>query len=220
MPAAMTYSSLFTDVQRFLERGYVNDPQVFAEIPNLINWAERDIATKLKILGNLIVLTDTLVAGTSVYAKPDRWRATASINYGASDGAVVPVYNVRTPLFPRGYEYCRAYWPNSDTRAPPEFYADYDYNHILIVPTPDFAYPYEWNIWQLLPLLDAVNQSNWLTDFAPKALLAGTLVQSFPFLKDGPWTKEWGDKYTESLGDLNTEELQRVIDRTTVRRTV
>jgi hypothetical protein len=123
-------------------------------------------------------------------------------------------------LFPRPYEYCRTYWPNAALQEQPEFYCDYDYNHILIVPTPDAIYPYEWNYWQQPPLLDAANQTNWLTDYAPQALLYGSLVQMLPFLKDGPWTKEWTDKYAAELGALNAQDLQRIIDRTTVRRTV
>jgi hypothetical protein len=90
----------------------------------------------------------------------------------------------------------------------------------LIVPTPDAAYPFEVNYWQQPPLLDAANQTNWLTDYAPQALLYGSLVQCFPFLKEGTWTKEWGATYVGELGALSAQELQGVIDRTVVRRTV
>lgn len=216
MPVAMTYNSLFNDLVFYSERGFAGDTLVRDQIPSLINLAERDIATRLKILGLLNPVTDDLAAGTSVYLKPDRWRATASINIGVGVGPL----QRRVLLFPRSYEYCRTYWPNSAETDQPEFYADYDYNHILIVPTPDIIYPYEWNYWQQPPLLDAVNQSNWLTDYAPQALLYGSLVQMLPFLKDGPWSKEWTDKYTEQLGALDAQDLQRIIDRTVVRRTV
>lgn len=219
MPAAMTFNSLITqDLPAYLERGFVNDTVVYQQLPSLINLAERDIATDLKILGFLNVVTGTMAAGTSVYDKPDRWRATADINFGVGD----PLLSLqeRVPLFPHSYGYCRAYWPNSALRAQPEFYADYDYNHILIVPTPDQAYPFEWNYWQQPPLLDDVNQTNWLTDFAPSLLLYGTLVRSFPFLKDGPWKKEWQESYEAQKASVNTQDLQRIIDRTTIRRTV
>jgi hypothetical protein len=82
------------------------------------------------------------------------------------------------------------------------------------------AYPFELNYWQQPPLLDAVNQTNWLTDYAPQALLYGSLVQAFPFLKDGPWTAAWQATYAAQIGLLNTQDLQRIIDRSTVRRTV
>lgn len=216
MPVSTTFDSLQVDLRRYLERGYVEDVEVFEQLPSLINLAERDIATELKILGLLEVVTDVMVAGTSVYPKPDRWRATASINFGVGVGPL----QERTPMFPRAYEYCRSYWPNTALQAQPEFYADYNYTNFLFAPTPDFAYPFELNYWQQPPLLDSVNQTNWLTDFAPQALLYGSLVQAFPFLKDGTWTAAWSATYTAQLAKLNSQDLQRIIDRTTVRRTV
>ena len=216
MPAAMTYNSLIQDLQRYLERGYVSDPLVYAQLPELINFAERDIATKLKILGLLDVVTSTLTAGVSVYSKPDRWRQTASINFGIG----VSPNTTRNPLYPRSMEYCRFYWPNSELLDVPLFYADYDYQHWLIAPTPVANYPMEVNYYQQPPLLDSVNQSNWLTDYAPQLLLYGALVQANPFLKDGPWTQQWKDTYAAEMASVNAQDLQRIVDRTTVRRTV
>ena len=102
MPTAMTFTSLLTDLRQYLERGTSVDTTVFEQLPRLINLAERDIARKLKIQGFINVVTSAMAAGTSVYAKPDRWRDTISINFG-----IGAANNQRTPLFPRSYEYCR-----------------------------------------------------------------------------------------------------------------
>lgn len=216
MPVAMTYSSLFDDLVVYLERGYVGDTSVRDQIPSLINLAERDIATSLKILGLLEVVTNAMVAGTSTYAKPDRWRATASINIGVGSAP----NQERVTLYPRAYEFCRAYWPNSALQSQPLFYADYDYENWLITPTPDANYAFEVLYWQQPPLLDAGNQTNWLTDYAPQALLYAALVQAEPFMKDGAWKREWQDMYDRQLAALNGQDLQRIIDRTATRRTV
>lgn len=216
MPVAMTFNSLLGDLRVYLERGYVSDTTVYDQLPSLVNLAERDIATKMKILGTLNVVTSSFAIGTSVYAKPDRWRATASINFGVG----TPPLQERHQLFPRSYEYCRLYWPNTALTDVPEFYSDYDYSNWLIVPTPVVAYPYEVNYWQQPPYLDNANQTNWLTDYAPQALLYGSLVQCSGFLKDEGKKKEWMDSYVGALSDLNSQDLQRVIDRSTVRRTV
>jgi len=212
MPTAMTYTSLVQDLQQYLERGTVVDPTVFDQLPRLINLAERDIARRLKILGFLNVVTSAMGIGTSVYPKPDRWRDTVSINFGAG------VAQARTPLFPRSYEYCRAYWPDSTQTDQPKFYCDYDYAHWLIVPTPDEAYPFEALYYQLLPLLDAVNQTNWLTDYAPNALLHGALLQATRFLKDDQRIPVWQTNFETDLALLNGEDLQRIIDRTVSRQ--
>ena len=214
MPTAMTFTSLLGDLRRYLERGTVEDPTVFEQLPRLINLAERSISRRIKVEGFINVVTANLVAGTSVYAKPDRWRRTISMEYGVG---VAPDQQ-RVPLFPRSYEYCRSYWPNADARAIPEFYADYDYAHWLVVPTPLVNYDWEVVYYQLLPLLADTNQTNWLTDYAPNLLLYRTLLDCEPFLKNDSRIPVWKGLYEEELNALNIEDLQKTIDRATVRQ--
>src|SRR6267154_4819030 len=128
MPTAMTFNSLLADVQAYIERGTAVDPTVLNQLPTLINDAEREIARELKIQGFIAAVTSVLTAGTSVYAKPDRWRETISMNFGnGTPGNFV----IRTSLYPRAYEYCRQYWPNEALTALPVYYADYNYSNWL-----------------------------------------------------------------------------------------
>jgi hypothetical protein len=210
----MTFTSLQEDVRRYLERGYVDDTTVYEQLPRLINLAERAIATELKFQGFINVVTTTMAAGTSVYQKPDRWRQTVSFNYGTGIDN-----NSRTPIFPRSYEYCRYYWPDSTVRGAPEFYADYDYQHWLFVPTPDAAYPMEIVYYQQPPLLDDTNQTNWLTDYAPNALLYRTLLETVPFLKNDDRIPTWQSMYAQQMQTINTQDLQKIVDRSSTRKT-
>lgn len=86
MPTVMTYNSLVTDVQSYIERGFTSasDPLVYDQIPRLINNAEREIAAELKVQGFIQNLVGTFAVGTAVYDKPDRWREWISINYGTN----------------------------------------------------------------------------------------------------------------------------------------
>jgi hypothetical protein len=212
MAQAMTFTSLKEDIRRYLERGSPPDTQVFEQIPRLIALAERAIAEDLKIQGFIEVLTQNLQPGVSVYQKPDRWRDTVSMQFGTG-----LTLNTRTPLFARAYEYCRAYWPDSAERSVPEFYADYDYYHWLIVPTPDAAYPWEISVYQQPALLDDVNQTNWLTDYMPNALLYRSLVESEPFLKEDERINIWRELYQERIGAVNVQDLKKIVDRSTAR---
>lgn len=212
MPTAMTFDSLQVDMRRYLERGSAVDTEVFEQLPSLINLAERAIARAVKIEGLKNIVTSTLVAGTSVYAKPDRWRETVSMVYGAGS-----TQNSRTPMFSRGYEYAREYWPNSSQQAPPEFYSDYDYAHWLIVPTPDISYPWEIVYYQQPPLLDSTNQTNWLTAYAPNTLLYRALLEATPFLKNDERIPVWQQMYTEGLQGLKGEDLQSIVDHAATR---
>jgi hypothetical protein len=215
MATTMTFDTLKQDVQRYLERGatYASDPVVYEQIPRLINLAERRIARELKIQGFIAVVSDTLVPGQSVYAKPDRWRDTVSINIGTGTSNAN-----RTALFTRVYEYLRSYWPNESLTATPLFYSDYDYSHWLIAPTPDQAYPFEVLYYELPPLLDDSIQTNWLTEYAPQLLLYGALLEATPFLKNDERIGTWQQYYDRAAAMLNGEDLAKILDRASVRK--
>lgn len=215
MATGMTFTTLKQDVQRYLERGVTlaSDPIVFEQIPRLINLAERRIARELKIQGFINVVTTALAPGQSVVAKPDRWRDTVSFTLGTGAG-----YEQRTSLYARSYEYARSYWPDATQTGEPVFYADYDYNHWLIVPTPDAAYPLEILYYQLPPLLDEEHETNWLTENAPEILLYGTLLEATPFLKNDERIPVWQNMYDRAAAMLNGEDLAKILDRSAVRK--
>lgn len=214
MPQAMTFNGLRDDVRNYLERGasLATDPIVYEQIPKLINLAERRIARDLKIQGFQNVVTTTMQTGVCVMAKPDRWRETVSINIGTG-----VTNDYRKTLFTRSYEYCRTYWPDQSEVGEPEFYADYDYRHWLFAATPDENYPVEIVYYELPPLLDAAQQQNWLTDYAPNALLYGTLLEATPFLKNDERIPIWQNFYDMSISSLNTEDMKKIVDRSTQR---
>ena len=213
MPAQMTFTSLQEDVRRYLERGGATDPIVYDQIPRLITLAERRIARELKIQGFQTVVNTTLQAGLAVYPKPDRWRDTISMNVGTGAN-----YNTHSPVFTRSYEYVRSYWPNETETGTPIFYADYNYSNWIFAPTPDANYPLEVLYYELPPLLDDTNQTNWLTEFAPNVLLYGVLVEATPFVKDDERVQLWQSYYDRALSALNGEDIQKIMDRSVSRR--
>lgn len=215
MATTTTFTTLKEDIRRYLERGFTlaSDQIVYEQIPRLINLAERRIARELKVEGLINVLTGTLSPGLAVYPKPDRWRSTVSFNFGTGDQG-----NEYNQLFPRSYEYVRSYWPNRSETDVPLFYAEYDYNNWIIAPTPDQAYPFEVLVYQLLPLLDDTNQTNWLTEYAPQVLLYASLLEATPFLKNDERIPVWQQMYDRSAQALNGEDLSKILDRS-ARRT-
>lgn len=215
MPIAMTYNSLLNDLRAYLERGatLATDPTVYEMLPMLIGMAERRLARELKIQGTVNVVTTALISGQSVYDKPDRWRETVSMFIGTGTGN-----NTRSEVYPRAYEYIRSYWPNPTTTGTPRFYADYDYSHWLIAPTPASALPMEILYYELPPLLDDTNQTNWFTEYAPNALLYATLLESAPFLKNDERIATWEGFYNRSVAALNGEDIRQISDRGIIRR--
>jgi hypothetical protein len=211
----MTYNSLLNDLRAYLERGatLATDPTVYEMLPTLIGMAERRLARELKIQGTVNVVTTALIAGQSVYDKPDRWRETVSIFVGTGTSN-----NTRSEVYPRSYEYIRSYWPNPTTTGTPRFYADYDYSHWLIAPTPSSALPMEILYYEIPPLLDDSNQTNWFTEYAPNALLYATLLEATPFLKNDERIATWEGFYNRAVAALNGEDIRQISDRGIIRR--
>jgi hypothetical protein len=203
MSYTMTYDSLLVDLRRYLERGFTveSDAIVYEQLPRLVTLAERRIARELKIEGFIQPVTTILQPGVAVYMKPDRWRDTISMS----------VDNVA--IFARAYEYLRTYWPNEALTDTPLYYADYDYQHWLLAPTPDAAQTLEILYYQQPPLLGDDLQTNWLTQYAPDLLLYAALLEATPFLKNDERIQTWQGMYDRAASAINNEDLKRIVDR-------
>lgn len=203
MAYSMTYDSLLTDLRRYLERGFTeeSDQIVYDQLPRLITLGERRIARELKIQGFIRAVQTPLQAGVAVYLKPDRWRDTISMTVNGS------------PIFARSYEYCRSYWPDEAETGAPQFYADYDYQHWLITPSPATVQTLEVLYYEQPRFLGDDFQTNWLTEYAPDLLLYAALLRSAPFLKSDERIQIWQGMYDRSAQALNGEDLKRILDR-------
>ena len=201
---AMTYDSLTSTVLEYLER---SDAAVVNALPTFITLAEMSIAQQIKTLGQLQVAEFSSQIGSAVLQKPARWRKTVSMN--------VTVGSKKQPVLLRKYEYIKNYWPDSTQTGTPIFYSDTDWDHWYIAPTPDSAYQMEVLYYERIAPLSSTNQTNWLTQNAPNAMLFGTLLQAMPFLKNDQRTI-FQQQYTEAVQSLKEEDVSRVGDRQAV----
>ena len=202
MAVVMTYNSLVQDIEEYLER---TDAETLAKIPTFIMLAEQVIAAEIKFLGNLTVNTSNMVQGNPVIDKPARWHKTVSMT--------VTVAGVKQPVLLRKYEYLREYWPNQTLEDVPAYYADYDYTHWLVAPTPDDDYAFEVLYYERVQPLDSSNQTNWFTTYAPQALLYGSLLQAMPYLKNDERIQMWQAQYDNIMKVLKAEDVLRIGDR-------
>ena len=207
MSYSMTYDSLLVDVRRYLERGFTpeSDAIVYEQLPRLVTLAERRIARELKIEGFIRPVQTPLQPGVAVYPKPDRWRDTVSMSAD------------NVPLLARSYEYIRNFWPDEAATGTPKYYADYDYQHWILAPTPAAAQNLEVLIYQQPQLLGDDCQVNWSTEYAPDLLLYATLLEATPFLKKDERIGTWQAMYDRAAQAISGEDLKRIMDRTAQR---
>jgi hypothetical protein len=200
----LTYDNLVTSVEQYLER---NDAAVVDQIPTFITLAEFEIAQQIKTLGQIEVAQGNMSIGNPVIPKPARWRKTVSMS-------VVNTAGERNPMFVRKYEYLTNYNAQS-ANGLPLYYGDYDYDNWYVSPIPDQAYQFEVLVYQRLQPLSSTNQTNWITNNAPNAMLFGTLLQAVIYLKDDA-RQIFQQKYEMAMQALKAEDLTRVGDRSAV----
>lgn len=205
-PSAMTFNSLVDDIQAYAERQ--TDSVFVAQIPRFIMMAENRIASEKKPLGFQRSVNGVFAGKT--LAKPARWRLTRNISY-------VNSLNKRVFLKNRGYEYCRAYWPDDSLTDPPLFYADYSYEYFFFAPTPDAAYAFELTYYERPDPLSSTNQTSWTTQYAPQVLLYACMMEAMPFLKNSERIPEFQGLYTQSLEAIVKEDAERLIDASVAR---
>ena len=201
----MTYDSLTSTVLQYLER---RDAAVVEAIPTFITLCEFEIAQYIKTLGQMEVVDANMNIGNPVIAKPARWRKTVSMTLSNA--------GEKQPILLRKLEYLNAYAQDVTATGTPLYYADYDFEHWIVAPTPDQAYAFEALCYTRLQPLSSAYQTNWLTQNAPNAMLFGTLKQTAPFLKNDARLALWKQMFDEALAALKTEDTLRVADRSAI----
>jgi hypothetical protein len=204
--AGMTYDSLVADIQVYAER---SDAPFIDQVPRFIMMAENRLASEVRGLGFQKYATFTL--STSTFAKPERWRETISLNARTTGDRVF--------LQKRDYDYCRTFTPDATVTGVPRYYADYEYEHVLVVPTPDATYNMEMAYYERPAPLSSTNQTNWTTQYAPQLILYASLLEAQPFLKRPERTQEFQALYDRALQGIGIESQRRTSDRAAAKGT-
>lgn len=199
-PAVMTYDSLIKDVEEYAER---HDEPFISQIPRFVMLAENRIASEVRGLG-LLKIVQGKISG-AVLNKPHRWRETASMNITSA--------GKRKILKQRSYEYCRTFAPDGSVTGVPRFYADYGYEHWLVVPTPATADMLEIMYYERPEPLSSENQTNWTTQYAPQLLLYAALLEAQPFLKLDGRIATFEKFYVAAVEAVGAEAVRRAFDR-------
>lgn len=203
----MTYDSLVDDLENYLQR---YDTLVINQIPQFIMLAQQRIPREMKILGFRQEVTGILGGGTltnGLMAKPADWRKTIAFYVGTGI-----TKNIHTPVWQRDYDYIRTIYPDDSITDVPKFYGDADWNHWLIQPTSDQAYPFKIPYYATLAFLDETIQTNWLTINAPDLLLYACLLEANSFVKTDDRIQVWESFYTNAKGALQAQEADGMID--------
>lgn len=207
MPVTMTYNSLVQSLEAYLQR---YDALVTSNIPSFISLAQIRIPRELKLLGFRQEVTgnfDGSAQSSGIMQKPSDWRKTIGFYVGTGTDNVI-----HTPLLERDYNYVRTIYPDASQQDIPRFYADADYTHWLVQPSPPSALPFKIEYYGTLTQLDETTQTNWLTINAPDLLLYASLLEAIPFVKTDERIQVWQGYYQASKTALILQEIEGKYD--------
>lgn len=206
---SLTYQTLAAQIAQYLDR---TDADTLSQIPTFIYNAQQRLSREALSVGLETYVTGAFTPGLAVYPKPALWRAPITFNCGL--GAT---NNSRSPIQLRSYEYCLAYSNDRTQTGIPQYYSDYGYDDYFIAPTPNAAYPFEIAFLGLPPVLTPLYNQNFWTNFAPDVLLYACLVETAPYLKDDERIAMWNSEYQTRIASFNSQDKQRVHDRSSNR---
>lgn len=198
---SINYARLVEMLPSWLER---KDDAFKQRIPDFINLAENRIATDMKQDGFQAVVTGALDP-SNVQPKPVFWRETISYT--------VKIGNRWVDLKLRSLEYVKRYWPSPILTGDPVYYADYNFQHFYIAPTPPEKLAFELCYYARLEPLNESHQENWITLNAPQALLFAALLEAAMWCKNPAAEQKWMQQYQIAVGGILKEDGNRKEDR-------
>lgn len=202
----VTYDSLLSDIETYIDR---HDTEFVAQIPRFIMMCENRLASELRGLGLLRFVSGTLTASDPQVEKPVRWRETTSF--------ALTIAGNKTFLFPRSLAYCMSYTAELTAEDQPLFYADYDYEHFFLTPTPDSAYTFELGYFERPEPLSTDNQTNWTTQYFPQLLMYGSLLEAAPYLSSADKLQTYQMLYDRAVQSFMKEQGLRATDSAVTR---
>ena len=204
----MNYSELLTNVRNYTE--VTSDVLTNAVINVFITNVENKIAREIDLDEQRRYATTTCTANNAfldVSGPEGGFRFARSLQLVGSDGT-------RTYLEQRDQTFMDEYAPKrSETTGTgqPKYWANWDYETLMLAPTPNQVYTIEMAYIEEPQQLDTSNASSttWISNNAPEVLLYGVLSETFSYLKNLQDMQVYDAKYTQALQALATEQMGR-----------
>jgi|TARA_R110002012_G_scaffold116729_1_gene264488 hypothetical protein len=188
---SFTLATLKTAIQNYTE----NDETTFTSTLNtfITNTEERILKnTHLDIFRKNV--TGTMTASNEYLSSPSDFLSPFSLSITSS--------SVKTFLDFKDVNFIQTFNPNSSTTGTPRYYAQFDVNTFVIGPTPDSNYSSELHYYYRPASLTAGSDSGttWLSENATQAMLYGSLVEAYTFMKgEADVLQEYEKRFAEAM---------------------
>ena len=174
---SFTFATLKTAIQDYTDNSettFVNN------LSNFIKASEEKLLKSVDLDFFRKNVTSTMTNADQFLTVPDDYLASFSLQITTSGS--------ESFLLQKDVNFIREYTPASSTTGLPKYYARFDTDHFILAPTPNSAYTVELHYFYRPASLTAGADSGttWLSTNAPFALLYGSLVEAYTFMKGEP----------------------------------
>jgi|TARA_R100000808_G_C2150619_1_gene159408 hypothetical protein len=194
---SFTLATLKTAIQDYTDN---SESTFVTHLPDFIKAAEEKIFKSVDLDIFRKNVTSTLTTSDEFVNVPDDYLASFSFQITTSGS--------ESFLLQKDVNYLREHTPSASTTGLPKYYARFSEDHFIVAPTPNSAYTVQLNYYFRPTSLTAGSDSGttWISTNAPFALLYGSLLEAYVFMKGEPdIIKNYTDlylQYMERLKDL------------------
>src|SRR6056300_849450 len=171
---SFTYAQLQTSIQDFTEN---SETSFVTNLPVFIRGAEDRIFTLVDLELFRKNATSTLTVGDPYLSVPGDYLAPFSLQITTSGSEAF--------LMLKDVNYVQQYNIDYGSTSLPQYYAIFDVDNFILGPTPDQAYTVELHYYYRPASITAGAGAgtSWLSENAPNALLYGSLVEAYTYMK-------------------------------------
>lgn len=196
----MKYSELCTAIQDYVENTFSA-----GQLALFVNEAEQRIYNSIQLPDLRKNVMGIITQDNKYLSCPNDFLSVYSI------AVIDPVSNDYLYLLNKDVNFIREAYPNPNDKAKPKYYAIFgpqsvDVNELSFIlgPTPDTDYDVELHYFYYPPSI-VVAGNTWLGDNFDSALLYGSILEAYTFLKGEPdIMTSYRQRYEEAMNLLNT----------------
>ncbi len=174
---SFTYTQLQDAIQDYTE---YTETSFVSNLPLFIRSAEDRIFTLVDLELFRKNATSTLTAADSFLSVPSDYLAPFSLQITTSGS--------ENFLLLKDVNFIQQYNNEAGANATPKYYAIFDVDNFILSPTPNQAYTVELHYYYRPASITAGagTGTSWLSENAPNALLYGSLVEAYTYMKGEP----------------------------------
>jgi len=190
----MDYAALTSAIEDYTDN---TEATFVANIPLFIRNTEERILKSIQLDLFRRNASATMSKGGQYLSSPTDFLAPFSLSFNVNGEKVFVEF--------KDVSFCQSFAPDPSIEGVPQYYAQFDVNNMVLAPTPNANYDCELHNMYRPPRITAgaTTGTTWLSNNAELALLYGSLVEAYIFMKgEQDVMAMYNDKFAEAMVGL------------------